>query len=142
MEFITIWKKAAQFVVQTGNTLLADFSDNFSDKIEPFFTKGVVDMMMTEFLSGKYKKVKVFYNFYASPIKQIPVARSFLPISKDWIKEYLTKIAAKHFDVDAEMKKIEITLLSSIIRQDKQWLQEKSLKLQLELSQWKMYSEF
>ncbi|MCD5380721.1 ATP synthase F1 subunit gamma [Candidatus Gracilibacteria bacterium] len=107
VEFITIGKKAAQFVAQTGNTLLADFSENFSDKIEAFFTKGVVDMMMTEFLSGKYKKVKVFYNFYASPIKQIPVARSFLPISKDGIKEYLKKIAAKHFDIDAEMKKIE-----------------------------------
>lgn len=107
MEFITVWKKAAQFVAQTGNTLLADFSDNFSDKIEAFFTKGIVDMVMTEFLSWKYKKVKVFYNFYASAIKQIPVARDFLPISRDWIKQYLTKIAAKHFDIDAEMKRIE-----------------------------------
>ena len=107
VEFITIWKKAAQFVAQTGNILLADFSENFSDKIEPFFTKGAVDMMMTEFLSWKYCKVKVFYNFYASPIKQIPVVRDFLPISKEWIKDYLTTIAAKHFDVDAEIKKIE-----------------------------------
>jgi F0F1-type ATP synthase gamma subunit len=38
---------------------------------------------MTEFLTGKYKKVKIFYNYYVSAIKQIPVSRSFLPISKD-----------------------------------------------------------
>jgi len=107
IEYITIWKKAAQFVVQTGNTLLADFSQNFSDKVEAFFTKGVVDMIMTEFLTGNYGKVKIFYNFYASPIKQIPVARSFLPISKDGMKDYLVKIAAKHFDVEKEMQKIE-----------------------------------
>ena len=64
-------------------------------------------MIMTEFLTGKYKKVKVFYNFYVSAITQIPVARDFLPISKNGIKEYLTKIASKHFDLDAEMKKTE-----------------------------------
>ncbi len=107
IEFITIWKKAAQFVAQTGNTLLADFSETYSDKVEAFFTKWVVDMVMTEFLRWNYKKVKIFYNFYVSPIKQIPVARTFLPISKKSIKDYLMNIAAKHFDMDAEIEKIE-----------------------------------
>ena len=62
---------------------------------------------MTEFLTGKYSKVKIFYNYYVSAIKQIPVDRSFLPISKDWVKDYLIKVASKHIDVEEEMKKTE-----------------------------------
>ncbi len=107
LEFITIWNKAAQFVASTGNTLLANFSDDFSDEIKPYFTKAVVELLMTEFLTGKYNKVKIFFNYYVSAIKQIPVSRSFLPISKEWVKDYLVKIASKYIDIDEEMKKIE-----------------------------------
>jgi len=107
LEFITIWNKAAQFVASTGNILHANFSDDFSDDIKSYFTKSVVDLVMTEFLTGKYNKVKIFYNYYVSAIKQIPVARSFLPISKEWVKDYLMKVAAKHVDIDEEMKKTE-----------------------------------
>ncbi len=103
MEYITIWKKAAQFVARTGGTILADFSGDFGDTIDPYFTKNVVDLIMTEFLSEKYAKVKVFYNYYVSAIKQIPVARDFLPISQEWVKKYLTKVASKHFDLDVEL---------------------------------------
>jgi len=107
LEFITIWNKAAQFVASTWNTLLANFSDDFSDEIKSYFTKNVVDLIMTEFLTGKYKKVKIFYNYYVSAIKQIPVVRSFLPISKEWVKDYLIKVASKHIDVDKEIEKAE-----------------------------------
>jgi len=107
LEFITIWNKAAQFVASTGNTLLANFSEDFSDDIKSYFTRSVVDLLMTEFLTGKYSKVKIFYNYYVSAIKQIPVDRSFLPISKDWVKDYLIKVASKHIDVEEEMKKTE-----------------------------------
>ena len=107
LEFITIWNKAAQFVASTGNVLLANFSDDFSDEIKSYFTKSVVDLLMTEFLTGKYKKVKIFYNYYVSAIKQIPVSRSFLPISKEWVKDYLMKVASKYIDIEEEMKKTE-----------------------------------
>jgi len=39
----------------------------------------------------------VFYNFYVNTIKQIPVAREFLPINKDDIKNYLENIAGEDF---------------------------------------------
>ena len=39
LEFITIWNKAAQFVASTGNTLLANFSEDFSDDIKSYFNK-------------------------------------------------------------------------------------------------------
>ena len=107
LEFITIWNKAANFVTSTWNTLLANFSEDFSDKIKSYFTRSVVDLLMTEFLTWKYKKVKIFYNYYVSAIKQIPVSRSFLPISKEWVKDYLIKIASKYIDIEEEMKKTE-----------------------------------
>ncbi len=107
MEYITIWKKAAMFVAQTGGKILADFSWEFGDNIEPFFTKGVIDMILTEFMWGKYKKVKVFYSYYVSAITQVPVARDFLPISQKWVRKYLTKVAEQHFDLDKELAKNE-----------------------------------
>lgn len=64
-------------------------------------------MLMTEFLTGKYKKVKVFYNFFVSALTQIPMARDFLPISQEGVKNYLLKVAGKHFDLDLQLQKCQ-----------------------------------
>lgn len=57
-------------------------------------------------MSGEYKKVVVFYNFYVNTIKQIPVAREFLPINKEDIKKYLEDIVGEEFS-KSEMEKHE-----------------------------------
>lgn len=106
LDFITVWKKAALFVVRTWNNLIADFSDDFWDTIEPIFLKSITKSIYDGFLGWKYNKVIVFYNYYENSIKQIPVAREFLPIEWDEIKDYLTKIAWKHFDIDKELASI------------------------------------
>jgi len=72
--------------------LIADFSKDFSDNIETVFTKHISRMIRDEFLSGKYKKVVVFYNHYVNTIKQVPTAKVSLPISSDDIKDYLLSI--------------------------------------------------
>ncbi len=107
VDFISIWKKAAQFVARTWNTLVADFSEHFEDNIKAHFTRTCLDFLIKDFLHGKYKKVVVFYNHYISPIKQIVVAREFLPVTVEWMKNYLTRIAWSDFDVEAEVKKSE-----------------------------------
>ncbi len=104
LEFIAVGKKAANFVAKTGNKLIADFSTDFTDNIEPLFTKNISNLFREEFLSGKYKKVVVFYNHYINTIKQIPVAKISLPIDSDEIKNYLTHIVEDYVDLEKEIE--------------------------------------
>ena len=53
LEFIAVWKKASNFVARTWNKLIADFSSDFSDNIEPLFTKRISKMLRDEFLEGE-----------------------------------------------------------------------------------------
>jgi F-type H+-transporting ATPase subunit gamma len=55
-------------------------------------------------LSGKYNKVVVFYNHYVNTIRQIPVAREFLPLEASEIKSYLYNLLEDHYDLDEELK--------------------------------------
>jgi len=103
LDFVTVWKKAAQFVARTGNKLIADFSGDFSDNIEPIFTKNISKLLREEFITGKYKKVVIFYNYYVNTIKQIPVAKISLPIDANWIKDYLVKTLEDHVDLETEV---------------------------------------
>jgi len=92
VEYITLGKKATAFVARTGNTLLADFSPEFSDNIDPRFIKSVTQVIYDKYLTGEYGKVVVFYNYYVNSIKQVPVAREFLPIDDAAVKKYLEDI--------------------------------------------------
>ncbi len=106
LEFIAIGKKAANFVAKTGNKLVADFSADFTDNIEPLFTKNISKLYKEEFLSGKYKKVVVFYNHYINTIKQVPVAKVSLPIDSKEIKSYLTNIVEDYVDLEKEIESL------------------------------------
>ena len=92
IEYITLGKKAAAFVARTGNTLAADFSPEFTDNIDPRFIKTVTQLIYDKYLTGDYGKVVVFYNYYVNSIKQVPVAREFLPIDDAAVKKYLEDI--------------------------------------------------
>lgn len=92
LEYITLGKKAAAFVARTGNTLVADFSPEYTDNIDPRFVKSVTQLIYDKYLTGEYGKVVVFYNYYVNSIKQVPVAREFLPIDDAAVKKYLENI--------------------------------------------------
>lgn len=96
-EFITLWKKAEQFVLRTWNNLIADFSSDFTDNINLNFSKQVSRYISQEFLSWKYSKIVVFYTHYVNTIKQISVVREFLPLTKVWIENYFKQIFWKDF---------------------------------------------
>lgn len=110
IDFVTIWKKAAQFIAKTWNNLIADFSDDFTDNQDPIFTKKISNLILEEFLTNKYNKVVIFYNFYVNTIKQIPVSEVYLPIDSDYIKNYLYDVLAESkddlidFEKELEMK--------------------------------------
>lgn len=106
MDFVSIWKKASQFLAKTWNNLIADFSWEFTDNQDPVFTKKISNLLIEEFISGKYKKIVVFYNFYVNTIKQVAVAEVFLPIEWEDIKNYLKEALWEEFvEMEAEQKK-------------------------------------
>lgn len=109
MDYIAIWKKASNFVLKTWNNLIADFSDEFTDTLDPIFTKKISELIREEYLSWKYNKVVVFYNFYVNTIKQIPVAKVNLPIDSSDIKQYLISILEDHIDIEKEIEDMKST---------------------------------
>ena len=104
LEYITLGKKWAQFVARTGNTLVADYTNSFTDNVDSIFAKDVTRNIIEEFFSGKYKKVVVFYEYYINTISQVAVAREFLPIEADDIKKYLEDIAGEDISQEESEK--------------------------------------
>lgn len=109
IDFISVWKKGSQFIARTGNTLIADFSDDFGDNLDPIFTKKISKLIREEYLGRKYGKVVVFYSFYVNTIKQIPVAKVSLPIESDDIKNYLTSVLDGNVDLQDVIESMENT---------------------------------
>ncbi len=103
-DYITLGKKAANFVARTWNNLVADFSSTFTDNIDSHFSKNISRLLSNEFLSWKYSKIVIFYNHYVNTIKQIPVSNEFLPINADDIKRYLYNLLENHYDLDKELE--------------------------------------
>ena len=104
LDYITLGKKAAWFVARTWNNLIADFSSSFTDNVDTAFSRNVSRLLNDEFLSGKYNKIVVFYNHYVNTIRQIPVAREFLPLEASEIKSYLYNLVEDHYDLNEELK--------------------------------------
>lgn len=111
MEYITLGKKATAFVARTGNELVADFSPEFSDNVEPLFVKQVTQIIYDKYLTGDYGKVVVFYNYYVNSIKQVPMAREFLPIDSVGVRKYLEDIV----DDPEKLKSLENDVTDYII---------------------------
>ena len=108
LDYITLGKKASNFVARTWNNLLADFSNSFTDNIESNFSRNVSREIIDKFLSWEYNKVVIFYNHFVNTIKQVPVAREFLPLEASEIKKYLVSIVEDHYDLDKELSKENI----------------------------------
>lgn len=92
LEFITLGKKASAFVVRTGNHLVADYSPDFTDNVDTRFVKSLTRLVYEKYLTGEYGKVVIFYNYFINSIKQVPVAREFLPIDALAVRKYLEEI--------------------------------------------------
>lgn len=89
---ITIGKKAREFVVRTGHTLVSDYSDMFRDDPTPAQVKTIATAIRALYLKDDYAEVKVIYSFYISAIAQKAVSRPFLPVSADKLSAFLEEI--------------------------------------------------
>lgn len=91
-EYITIGKKAREFVLRTGHTLVGDYSDMFRDDPTAEQVKSIASNIRELYLSGEYFEIKVIYSFYLSAIAQKAVTRPFLPVSKESLSGFLEEI--------------------------------------------------
>lgn len=114
IDFCALWKRWSQFIARTGNNIIADFSENFTDNINYQFSKSVSRFITEKFVTGEYSKVVVFYNYYINTISQIPVARDFLPLTDEWIEKYFRTILWPDYTYTKDDKKINYTIEPSI----------------------------
>jgi len=56
-------------------------------------------------LTPEYSKIKIFYNHYVNTIKQVPVAREFLPLTKVGIEMYFKQVFGEDYYEDKEYLK-------------------------------------
>lgn len=91
-ECITIGKKAREFVLRTGHSLVADYSETFKDDPTPEQIKTIAASIREFYLGGEYADVKVIYSFYISAIAQKAVTRPFLPVSHETLSAFLEEI--------------------------------------------------
>ncbi len=91
-DFITIGKKAREFIARTGHSLVSDYSDMFRDDPTAEQVKVIATAIREMYLTGEYSEVKVIYSFYISAIAQKAVVRPFLPISQESLSSFLEEI--------------------------------------------------
>lgn len=89
---ITIGKKAREFILRTGHSLVADYSETFKDDPTPAQVKAISASIRELYLTGEYSDVKVIYSFYVSAIAQRAVTRPFLPVSQETLSSFLEEI--------------------------------------------------
>jgi F-type H+-transporting ATPase subunit gamma len=100
--YVTIGKRARDFILRTGQDLLADFSQEMKDPLTPAETRKLVRLLVEEWKSGKYEKVSIVYNQYISAITQLPVIKTLFPINHDDISDFLVKVLGEKYTPSAD----------------------------------------
>ncbi len=95
--YITIGKRARDFVLRTWQDLVADFSDEVKDPLTPLESRRMVRLITEEWKSGKYSKISIVYNHYVSAITQLPITKTLFPINTDDIFTFLERVAGGKF---------------------------------------------
>lgn len=78
IRFITIGKRASQFVAHSGHELLAQFT--IGDKITFHDLRVVVEFIKKAYLDGKIDKLEVAYPRFVNALVQEPVLQRVLPM--------------------------------------------------------------
>ena len=94
-DYISIWKRARDFILRTGQNLIMDFSDEIKDPLTTAESRRLVRFILNEWKTGKYQDITLIYNHYISAITQIPVAYKFFPLDKDYMISFLDEMIGK-----------------------------------------------
>jgi F-type H+-transporting ATPase subunit gamma len=100
-DYITIGKRARDFILRTGQSLLADFSDEIADPLTIAESRRMVRFAISEWKTGKYTKLSIVYNHYVSAINQLPTVKTLFPINQVDIESFLVHVAGKSLDKES-----------------------------------------
>lgn len=92
-DYITIGKRAREFILRTGQTLSADFSDKITDGSDSEDVGSMVRLISDLWKTGQYAKISVIYSQYVSPISQVPIVKTLFPFHQNDIRTFLRRIA-------------------------------------------------
>lgn len=106
-EFVTVGKRAKEFVLRTGSTLVADFSDTVKDSVAIADARSVSRFVQNEYATGKYDKAYMIYGHYVSAITQKPLCRTFYPVTRQSVTDFLTEIGIKVTATESPRHEIE-----------------------------------
>lgn len=90
-DYITIGKRARDFILRTGQTLVTDFSDEMKDPLTPAESRRMVRTIVDFWKTEQYSKVSIMYNHYVSAISQLPTVKTLFPVNRDDIFEFLER---------------------------------------------------
>jgi F-type H+-transporting ATPase subunit gamma len=106
IDFITIGKKADNYIRRMGKNIIATFPDlSHIAKIEE--VRPLAKIVVGDYQEKKYDKVVVFYTDYISTISQKPKIRQLLPISKVDIEKQIAEMDEHAKDGDSKTVKVE-----------------------------------
>jgi F-type H+-transporting ATPase subunit gamma len=97
-DYITVGKRARDFILRTGQSLVADFSDEITDPLTMAESRRIVRFIVSEWKTGKYSKLSIVYNHYISAITQLPTVKTLFPINQTDIELFLSNVAGKKFE--------------------------------------------
>ncbi len=100
-DYITIGKRARDFILRTGQNLSIDFSDEMKDPLTPAESRRMVRAIIDLWNSGKYTKVSIVYNHYVSAITQLPIMKTLFPIKREDIFSFLEKVVGKKYEAES-----------------------------------------
>lgn len=96
-DYITIGKRARDFILRTGQNLVADFSDEIVDPASVTHSRSLVRFMVDAWNSGKYNKISIVYSHYMSAISQLPVVKTIFPFQENEISDFLSRVSGENF---------------------------------------------
>lgn len=96
--YITVGKRSRDFILRTGQSLVADFSDEINDPLTVSESRRIVRFAIDEWKSGKYSKLSIIYNHYQSAITQLPTVKTLFPINQKDIETFLVNAAGKSIE--------------------------------------------
>ena len=86
--FVTIGRKARQFISRTGRELLADFS--ISEQAKYGELRPAVEFLIDQFTQGEIDSIEVLYSRFKNTLIQEPVLFPLLPLTE--LREFVAEI--------------------------------------------------
>ncbi len=123
VSWVTVGKKAREFIVRTGQPLVADFT--LPDYPELLDTLPINRIVADEYLSERVDKVFLLYPKLVNTAVQTPVVRQLLPIEPEEISDitvedidYIYEPSAEGVFAELLPRYIEMTIYAAILENE------------------------